>query len=281
MPPRLLSRRLVLALPLVVAGCVSETEGPPTTFTPLDFSYLPLLRLNVATIEVEQHYIPSGVPPDVSADDPINPVAALTLMAHQRLQAVGTTGRAVFAIDNASVIEQGDTLIAAFSVTLTVYAPNGATAGYAQANATRQTTGFGQDLRTALYSLTSAVMQQMNVEFEYRVRQSLANWLVPLTAVQAPVQQAPLQVSPPVVSPPPGAPPSGPIPLTPPTTAPPLTPPPPTAPPTMPAPTMAPPPSAPMPLTPPTAAPPPAAPPPPPPPAHAPPALPPLGPVIE
>ncbi len=225
----MLTRRLALAIPLAIplalAACVSQEPSAQTSFTPPDFSYLTPLRLNIAQLEVKQHYIPSGLPPDVSHYDPIDPIAALKLMAEQRLQAVGTSGRAVFAIDNASVIQQGDTLIGAFSVTLTLYAPNGARAGYAQATVTRQIAGFGEDLGGALYTLTSGLLQQMNVEFEYQVRRSLGKWLVSAGAATAPVQQAPLQAAP--APPPPAAPPPHPPAPPPPMSAPPPPPPPP------------------------------------------------------
>jgi hypothetical protein len=244
--PRPLTRRVVLMLTLLVAACASQPP-PARQYAPLDFSYLTPLRLNVASTEVQQNFVPSGLPPDVTQYDPINPVAALKLMAGERLQAVGATGRAVFIINDASLIGQGDTITGTFAVTLAVYNSAGERVGYAQATATRQMTGFGEDLRGALYDLTTSLMQQMNVEFEYQVRRSLANWLVSASAVPPGVQQAPL----------PGAIPASPVPPTPP--------------------------ARPTPATPPPAATPPPSPPPGPPPAPhpAPGGLPPLGPVTE
>ncbi len=299
---------LPFALPLALAACVSETTAPPPT-APLDYSAYGKLPLNVASIQIQQNYFPSGQPPDVSAEDPLNPVSALRQMATERLQAQGGTGRAVFSIDNASVIQQGAELIGAFTVTLTIYDDRGTRVGYASATATRQLAGFGSDLRGALYSLTTELMQQMNGEFERQVRHSLGPWLLAPAVTPAPVEQVPLQGQAPAGAPvqpvpygaqpyqapayPSGPQPGAPIPLTPPGYAPgappAVTPPVVAAPPApaypapepSPAPPVVTPPPAPPPSAPPMAAPPPAAPPPPPPPSAAPSNLPPLGPVVE
>lgn len=228
--PRPLTRRVALILPLLVAACAAQPP-PARQYAPLDFSYLAPMRLNVASVEVEQNFVPSGLPPDVTQYDPINPLAALKLMAEQRLQAVGATGRAVFIINDASLIGQGDSITGTFAVTLAVYNSAGERVGYAQATATRQMTGFGEDLRGALYSLTTNLMQQMNVEFEYQVRRSLANWLVSASAAPQGVQQAPLPGATPA-SPAAPAPSARTAPVTPPPAATPAPPsPPPTAPP--------------------------------------------------
>ena len=53
--------------------------------------------------------------------------------------------------------------------------------------------GIG-DLRTALYDITTQMMQDMNVEFEFQVRQSLRDWLQVATTAPPPppVEQQPL-----------------------------------------------------------------------------------------
>lgn len=317
--PRTLALCAILALPAALSACVNEATPPPAA-APIDYGAYSKLPLNVASLSIEQRYFASGQPPDVSADDPINPVSALREMAQERLQTAGASGHAVFAIDNASVIDQDGELIGAATVTLSIIDARGARVGYAQTTVTRQLVGFGSDLHGALYSLTTALMQQMNVEFENQVRRSLGPWLLAPNAVPAPVQQAPFQPGappgvvavPPAPTPypspypptpyPPAYPqtpsyqPGAPIPLTPPPYTPPPAPPsatPPAVitPPGEPAPTpmpqgqpVAPPISAPPPITQPS---PPPVPPPAPAPTPAPTApgapsgLPPLGPVVE
>jgi hypothetical protein len=204
MPTRAWSRPFVLLFVLLLAGCGSEQPAPQASYPPLDFSYLPPLALNVATLEVQSQYVPSG-PPDVSQDDPAPPVAALRLMATERLKPVGSAGRAVFSVDDAAMVRSGDTLTGAFSVTLNIYTSAGVRAGFAQATVTRQLDIVGGDLPGALYTLTRQLMQQMNIEFEYRVRRSLHDWLVSAGPPPPPApQEAPPPPPPPVVE---GAPP--------------------------------------------------------------------------
>src|SRR3954452_14196507 len=101
MPSGFLSRRFVLLLPLVLASCGGEQEP---VYDPLRYNYLPPIQLNVAAIDVQQRFIPSGVNPDVSGQDPVPPVEALRAMANDRLQAFGTSGKAVFSVVDASLI---------------------------------------------------------------------------------------------------------------------------------------------------------------------------------
>ncbi len=210
-----LPRRAVLLLALLAASCATEPEGSvaPRSYAPLDFSYLLPLRLNVASVQVVQRFVPAGQPPDVSALDPIKPVAALRLMAEQRLKAAGATGRAAFIINDASMLRLGDILTSTMSVELDVIAPDNTRAGYAQATVVRQRTGVTGDLAAALYEFTREMLDQMNIEFEYQVRRSLSNWLLPEGAVPSPVQATPLAPE----APPPAMPPvPAPTPLEPP-----------------------------------------------------------------
>ena len=202
MPTRVWYRPFVLLLVLLLAACGSEQPAPQASYPPLDFSYLPPLALNVATLEVQSQYVPSG-PPDVSQSDPAPPVAALRLMATERLKPVGSAGRAVFLIDDAAIVRSGDTITGAFSVTLNIYTSAGVRAGFAQATVTRQLNIAGQDLSAALYTLTRQLMQQINIEFEYQVRRSLHDWLVSTgpTPPPAPVPPPPPPVAEPAPPP--------------------------------------------------------------------------------
>ena len=154
------------------------------------------------------------MPPDITSLDPVHPVEALRSMAEDRLQALGTSGQAVFGITNASLTQQDDVITCALAVELEIYPTPGIRSGFAQAIVSRQHTGSVDDLRAALYDITKATMDAMNVEFEYQVRRNLAPWLV--SATPGPVQQQPLQTAP-TESPPeeqlPGAPPPGEPPL--------------------------------------------------------------------
>ena len=190
---RTLSRRSSLLLPLLLSACGGRSQR---VYPPLHYGHLTALRLNVAAIQIEQRYVPSGVAPDVSQIDPMPPVQALRNMAAERLQAFGSSGRAVFVIQEASLIRQRNMLLGSFAVQLDVYTSADTRAGFAEARVSRTYTGDLDDLTAKLYDITTEMMDTMNIEFEFQLRRSLRTWLLPEGAVQPPVQQEPL-VAPP------------------------------------------------------------------------------------
>jgi hypothetical protein len=188
-----LSRRAMLALPLLLAACGDdEVPETPNAFPPLRYDYLPPIQLNVASIDIQQHFIPAGIPPDVSASDPVQPADALKAMAKDRLQALGTTNKAVFAILDASLSRVNDDIRGTMSVSLTIYDADNVQSGYATANVERSHTSEIRNLRQTLYDMTKSMTDDMNVEFEYQVRQNLKNWLTTATAPDVPVEDTPL-----------------------------------------------------------------------------------------
>lgn len=191
MSARYLSRCVALILPLTLAAC----GEPEQTYAPLSFSDLPPIQLKVDSIDVEQEFFPSGVDPDVSKFDPEPPVEALKAMAKDRLQTLGTSNKAVFAIHNASLTRLGDTITGSMDVTLTILDDNGNQQGYAEARVTGKRTSEDH-LRQTLYDLTQSMMNDMNVEFEYQIRHNLKPWLTDTVAPDTPVEQAPLEQPP-------------------------------------------------------------------------------------
>jgi hypothetical protein len=189
----LLSRRAMLALPLLLAAC-GDDEAPqtPYTFPPLRYDYLPPIQLNVASIDIQQRFIPAGVPPDVTSSDPVRPVDALKAMANDRLQALGTSGKAVFAIQDATLSRINDVVRGSMSVSLTVYNADNVQSGYATASVERSHSGLSGALSQTLYDMTKTMMDDMNVEFEYQVRQNLKDWLTTATSPNVPVEDTPL-----------------------------------------------------------------------------------------
>lgn len=187
----MLTRRSILVLlPLVAAGCGGGDALPARdSFPPLSFGYLTPLRLNVASIEEA----PPPPPGPLDDSNPAPPAQALLRMAQDRLSASGTLGRAVFTVDEASIVRRGGGLDGSLAVHLDVLTSEGSRAGFAEARVSRRAEGIG-DLRTALYDITTQMMQDMNVEFEFQVRQSLRDWLQVATTAPPPppVEQQPL-----------------------------------------------------------------------------------------
>lgn len=195
-----LRRRTCLLLPLVLAAC----GGEPRSYPPLRYDYLPPIRLNVAQVEVQQDFVPSGVAPDMTPLDPVQPVDALRQMAEDRLKAFGPSARAVFVIQDASLIKREDTITGTLAVRLDIYTSANKRTGYAEARVSRQHIGHVDDIHQTLYDMTKQMMDAMNVELEYQIKRSLGDWLTTGTAPAPVVQQQPLV--------PPGAPPA-PVPL--------------------------------------------------------------------
>ena len=182
-------RRFVLLLPIALAACSTE---PEPVYEPLRFNYLPPLQLNVAAIDVEQRFIPAGVPPDVTSQDPVPPIEALRAMANDRLQAFGTANRAVFAILDASLARVNDIITGSFAVSLAILDPSGAQSGFAEARVQSTHSGPVRNIRPVLYDMTKTMMSDMNIEFEYQIRRNLKAWLIETVAPETPVEQAPL-----------------------------------------------------------------------------------------
>jgi hypothetical protein len=183
-----LTRRFVL-LPLALAACGGE---PEPIYEPLRYNYLPPVQLSVAGIEVEQRFIPAGVPPDVSGQDPSPPIDALKAMANDRLQAFGTANKAVFAILDASMTRENDAVVGSFAVALNILDDSGTQTGFAEARVQSRHSGRFGDLRPVLYDMTKSMMSDMNIEFEYQIRRNLKAWLTNPAAPDTPVEQAPL-----------------------------------------------------------------------------------------
>jgi hypothetical protein len=200
MPAGYMTRRCALLMPLALAACGGGEEDE--AFEPLRFNYLPPIQLNVARIDIEQRFVPAGVAPDVSGQDPAPPIAALRAMAADRLQAFGTANRAVFAILDGSMTRNGDVIRATFAVSLSIQGDNGAQLGFAEARVESRHTGQIDHLRSVLYDMTKSMMNDMNIEFEYQIHRSLKAWLTNAVAPDTPVEQTPLDGSQPAPAPP-------------------------------------------------------------------------------
>jgi hypothetical protein len=168
-------------------------------FAPPNYAYLTKIQLNVGAIDIEDHAAPGGTDAvgavDVSAQSPTPPSVALTEMAHDRLFADGTSGKAVFVIDQASILrDPNGTLNGVMAVHLDLLTAGGKRGGYAEARVAKQYVPGSEpaDFRGTLYDLTNQMMSDMNVEFEFQIRRSLKDWLVSTANVPAPVAAQPL-----------------------------------------------------------------------------------------
>ena len=172
---------LPLLLPLALAACDS---GPPqqTNFPPLSFDYLSKLRLTVANVDIDNEFEKRGTADSQHVEQlaPESPAAALKQMAQDRLIPAGSSGHAVFVIEDASLLRFAGGFEGAVAVRLDVSTSDGAKSGFAEAKASRSYTTSDTSAagtRVALYTLVKLMMSDINVEFEYAVKQKLHDYI--------------------------------------------------------------------------------------------------------
>ena len=178
----MIARRAALLLLFGLAACGGDDPPARTSFPEPQYDYLTPLRLNVATVDVVD-----GPPGPLDAQNPAPPGAVLRRMAQDRIGAGGSTGRAVFTIDTATITRGGPGLQGIMAVHLDILGPEGGRVAFAEARVFRGTAlPRRADLRGMLYDLTRAMMDDMNVELEFQVRRSLRDWLQEAATVPTP-----------------------------------------------------------------------------------------------
>ena len=199
--PRRCLLAAVLLLPLGLTACGSS-DTPAVSYQPVNYDYLTKLRLNDASVEINDSLPPSNDARDVTRFAPESPVDALRQMAQDRLIASGSSGHAVFVIDAASLLRVRDRYDGRMVVHLDVTTSDGTKSGFVEARVAR-TSAIDNDrpnaTKAALNSLVTQMMADMNVELEFQVRRSLRDYLVSDT----PTAPAPKPIQTEDLSPPP------------------------------------------------------------------------------
>jgi hypothetical protein len=98
-------RYLAGSVLLLLSLNACSSPGEERSFPDLSFSGEQPIRLNVATIDVTQSYVPSNADPHVDQLFPEQPAKAATQWAHDRLQAAGSNGTASYDVVDASAID--------------------------------------------------------------------------------------------------------------------------------------------------------------------------------
>lgn len=227
----------MLLTPLLLVACGDESAAP--SYPPPSYDFLTRLELKVARIEIDDSWAPRGAARRVEHLAPVTPREAMRRMAEDRLVAVGNAGRAVFVIEDASIIRGPRNYEATLAVRLDMADDAGTRLGQASARIVQVRPvrdGSDRAVRDDLYAFVRDLMSEMNVEFEFQVRRALRDALQStsptapapepvetqtLDGAQPPaptVEESPTTMSPPPgpLQPPPGAAPvRGPIPLLP------------------------------------------------------------------
>ena len=87
----------------LLAACAQAP--PPDPLPEMTFAQLGKIKLNVASVQIVESYIPPLRGPNIEQLFPVSPSQAARRWSEDRLTALGTEGQAQFVIDTASVVE--------------------------------------------------------------------------------------------------------------------------------------------------------------------------------
>lgn len=180
---------LTLALPALAAACARRDEPAPLPQGPPSYGHLTPLRLDVGALDIVE--ASPGAATLVVPPAPVDPGGALGIMARDRLVAVGGPGRARFSILAASLTRQPESgggvfsapterLFCTLRVRLEILGEEAEPRGFAEAEVRRSATrpaGNPTERAASADQIVRQAMADMNVEFEYQVRQRLRRFL--------------------------------------------------------------------------------------------------------
>lgn len=181
---KLCASALLLVSPMI--GLTACSHDEPKTFAPLTYDYLTPIFFNVSQMDVQNLAENQKYPRDVTNLSPVLPAVALQNMANTRFQARGSSGKAVFTINRASLQEQGHNgIYGQMDATLDIYNNNNKKVGSVQASINHtydiDSSKGAASSKANLYEATQKLMQDMNVELEFQIRKHLGNWIVDAT----------------------------------------------------------------------------------------------------
>lgn len=192
MPPTPHRRRASLLLPFaaaaVASACATREEAAPPQPPPgpIGYRYLTPLPLNVASLEISEADPPRPPPPgDVGSTLSPRPAVAGRVVARDRLNWGGGSGRAAFAVTRAEVPRApggggGTALACALACRLEILSAEGGRLGFVEAKARAAVSGAEAARAGAADRLLRRTMDGLNVEFEFQTRRNLRDWLVAL-----------------------------------------------------------------------------------------------------
>jgi hypothetical protein len=189
-------RPFLLLLPLLaLAACEPAPQEPQPTYEAASYEYLPKIKLDVRTIDIDDNWVPRGSQRHIEALSPVQPRDALRAMAADRLITGGTKGRAAFTITDASLVQAGGNVTAHFAVRVDLFDDSNAKLGQMAAEVTRVAPlpdDSPEQTRIALYRLVGKAMEDMNVELQYQLQRTMKT-LLQNTSTSAP-EAGPVQV---------------------------------------------------------------------------------------
>ena len=178
---------LTLSLLLALVGCGEPAPSEPE-YLPADYSYLPRIKLDVATIEINDSWAPRGITGHLEQVAPLRPRDALSRMGNDRLLTGGNSGRALFSVEDATILRGRSTYDAHFAVGLAFFREGGDSLGGVKVEVSRSVSTRDESeagRRVTLYKLVQDAMDDMNVELEFQLRRKMKD-LLQTTSATAP-----------------------------------------------------------------------------------------------
>ena len=184
-------RRTVLILPLALGACAG-TPPPQADGPPIGYTHLTQIRLDVATIVIEDR-MPTPGPADVGRSLQPSAAEAVRIMGRDRLAAFGSENRARFGVTRAQILrtrnpagtglfasDPGEQLNCQLTARLDILDANDRRLGFAEASAerTRNVESTAAGRRLGAESLLRQTMFDLNTEFEFQIRRALRPYLV-------------------------------------------------------------------------------------------------------
>ncbi len=189
--------RFIAALALLA---LTACQPAPQSYTlaPVSFRNQPVIKVNVARINVVEDYRSPTTSPNVEHQMSMPPAQAVRIWANERLQAVGTQGQLDVVVTNGAIKEirlpvkqgmrgmftddQSERYDAALSVTLRLYdGENAMSRAQGDVNITRSRTinekSSLADREKLWHDLSSEMAVSFDREAESRLRQYFSNYL--------------------------------------------------------------------------------------------------------
>lgn len=187
---------------LAMVACLALLSGCQTPQKPaypeITFGHLPKIKLNVAAIDVVEEYMPPLRAPNVEHLSPVPPGAAMARWGRERLEAVGTSGRARLLIQRASIVEvplpltsgvrgaivteQAERFDGVLDATVEIFDAQGRSVAYARANAERRRSlpeGATLNQRERLwFEMSEGMLRDINGSLETSITRHLNEYLM-------------------------------------------------------------------------------------------------------
>ncbi|RVT98981.1 hypothetical protein EOD42_02400 [Rhodovarius crocodyli] len=185
-------RHLLLLAPVAGLSACGNPPPPVPAGPDIAYSYLPQLRLNVASVDIDPED-PSSGPNDLGRMMSPSAAEAVRVMGRDRVAAFGNQNTARFVVSRASIAmerlprqgglfsgDPGERLVCVLAARLEIRDGNQRRLGFVEAEVRR--TAPAESTNASRNSVASSLLRRsafdLNTEFEFQVRRGLRDFLV-------------------------------------------------------------------------------------------------------